>query len=174
MQWFWAIALNFSLIQTFVTLTSPNVDNPITKPPVAVGFSPNPLFLVITSAIAIAVIALTIYIIVKIPSTIVKTSKKIVHSAAENITPIALRIQHKKDTKKNHIKLSSSLILIIKILLIIVPVILSFTSQFLDKQMLDYNIAIGVALWMAGFSLILFAIQYSLSRIFSLPKGELV
>jgi len=116
---------------------------------------------------------ITMYIIVKIPSTIVKTTKKALHNTAENVTPLVLRIQHKKDTKKNHINLTPRLVLILKIILIIAPLILSFTSKFVDKQMFDFYIAMLISLWLACASIVFFAFQYILAVILSTKRQDL-
>jgi hypothetical protein len=104
---------------------------------------------------------------------IIKTSKKIVHGVAGNVTPLLLKIQHKKDTKKYHIKLTARLILVIKAMVIVIPIILTFTSQFIEKQSIDFFIAMYVSLWLACFSLIFFVIQYSLANILSVKRQEL-
>ncbi len=116
---------------------------------------------------------LTVYVIVKIPSTIVKTGKKVVNETADNLTPLILKVQHKKDTKKRHQKLTARLILIIKILIIVIPVVLSLLSQFQDKPMVDFNVVVFISIWLAGFSIIAFFIQYLLAKIFAIKRQDL-
>jgi len=173
LQWLWATALNFSLIMAFVSFISPNPSNHVVKSTESLSLGSNPLVIIISIAVTIIMALITMYIIVKIPSTIVKTTKKALHNTAENVTPLVLRIQHKKDTKKNHISLTPRLVLIFKIILITAPLILSFMSKFVDKQMFDFYIAMFISLWLACASIAFFAFQYILAVILSTKRQDL-
>lgn len=174
LQWLWMIMLYFSLIKALMLLISPSADSPVVKPsPATVDLSSNTPLMIVAAIIVIIMVVLTIYIIVKMPSIIAKTGKKIVHTTANSATPIVLHIQHKKDTTRNHKKLTLRLILAIKIILITVPIILAFTSQFIEKQMIDFSIAIYVSLFLACSSIISFAIQYFLARLLSVSRQDL-
>lgn len=174
MQWLWAIALNFILIKALASLISPTPNRPIiNKAPVVANSSPDIFVIVFGIIITVTIVLLTIYILIKIPSTIVKTSKNVVHKTAENITPIVLQVQHKKDSKRNRIKLSFRIILFIKAMLVVIPLIFSFTSQFTEKQMIDFHISIQLGLWLAGFSVIFFAFQYILANLLLVKKQDL-
>jgi len=129
--------------------------------------------MIILVVVTIIMVALTIYILIKIPSTIVRTSKNIVHKTAEDATPLILRIQHKKDNKSNHLKLTPRLVLFMKIIILIAPVVLSFTSQFIDKQVIDFYIAMYASLWLACVSVIFFVFQYILASLFAIKRQDL-
>lgn len=174
-QWLWAIALNFSFIESIALFVSPVADSPVIEAPKAtIDISSNMPLMIMAIFFVVIMAALTIFVLVKMPSTIVKTGKKVVHGASEGITPIVLKLQHKKDNKKNHKKLSSRLVLIIKIILIIIPVGLSIMSGFSDAQLLDSYISIIICLWLAGFSLVFFVIQYLLARFFALSRQDIL
>jgi len=173
LQWLWTAALNFSLIMAFVTLISPSPSNHVVKSTESLSSGSNPLVIIISIAVTITMALITMYIIIKIPSTIVKTTKKALHNTAENVTPLVLRIQHKKDTKKNHISLTPRLVLIFKIILITAPLILSFTSKFVDKQIFDFYIAMFISLWLACASIAFFAFQYFLTVTLSIKRQDL-
>lgn len=172
-QWLWVMLLYFSLIKAFALFITPSSDSNVIKSTELINSNSNTLPIIIVAVITIIMVAFTIYIIVKIPSTIIKTSKKIVHEVAEKVTPAILRLQNRKDTKKNHIKLSSGLILILKIVLITVPIILSFMSQFIEKQMIDFYIVMYISLWLGVFSLIFFVSQYFIARLLLITKQNL-
>jgi len=176
-QWFWVILLYFSYFRAIMTLMAPIADTDTTKiietlPTVTQSI--NPLAFVVGSIIVITVIAVTIFVIIKMPSTIAKTGQKLVHKSSESILPIALRIQKKKETKKNKIKLNFSLILIIKILIIIIPIILTFTSQFIKDQTFDFDIAMYVSVFLLCLSSIFFCIQYVFARLFAIDKQNIL
>jgi hypothetical protein len=145
----------------------------VAKPSTVVDLGSNTPFMIIAAAITIIMVVFTIYVIVKMPSTIVKTGKKVVHETADNVTPLVLRIQHKKDTKKNYIKLTPQIILVIKIILIIAPVMLIFTSQSIENQMIDYSIAMFVSFLLTCFTVMFFIFQYFLARLFAIKRQDL-
>lgn len=173
LQWLWTIVLYFSLIEAFALFISPNSNNHIIKYPIIVDSGSNTLQIIIVAAITIIMGVITVYILIKMPSVIAKTGKKIVHRTAENATPIVLRIQHKKDTKKGHRKLTLRLILIMKTLLILAPVMLSLASQFIEKQMITFSIAMYVSLGLACFSVIFFVFQYFVAAALSVKSSDL-
>jgi len=178
MQWLWAVALNFSLVKSLALFVSPNTTNPVVEPTVVAVSSgnsgPNVLLIFVGIIFVVIMVALTIFILIKMPSTIVKVGKKVVHGAAENVTPLILRAQHKKDNKQNRKKLSARLVMVLKIILVIIPLILSYTSKFTESQMFDFNIAMIVAAWLAGSSIIFFVAQYLLTKIFEIKKQDII
>lgn len=168
-QWLWILLLYFSYIRRIISSVTPIANvKPVEVVPVIVQ-PVNPLMFVIGSIILITMIVITIFVIIKMPSTIAKTGQKIVHKSTESIIPIILNIQNKK-TKRNKIKLTFGLTLIIKILLIIIPVILTYTSQFIKDSTFDFYIAMYVSIFLFCISLIFFGIQYLLARLFSVNK----
>lgn len=173
-QWLWVVILYSNLLMSFVSIIAPNQDNEVVKTTSAVAnASPSVAVMFMGVVVTIAMIIFTIYILVKIPSTIVKASKKVVHGAAENAVPLVLKIQNKPDTEKRRKKLAPKLILIIKVILIILPVILSFLSKFIDNQTLEFNIAMYVSAGLVIISALFFVFQYSLAGLLSVKKQEL-
>lgn len=175
LQWLWTALLYFSLINAFVLFISPSANKPVPTPPASAPLIPqsSPLFIILAILITTSMIALTIYVIYKTPSTLAKTSKKIVHNTAESAAPIVLHIQHKKDTKKVHLKLTTTIIILIKMLLLFTPVALAIASNLLEKHMISYDIAIIASLWLAGLGTAAFGLQYTLASILSVTKQEL-
>jgi len=178
MQWLWAVALNFSLVKSLTLFVSPGANDQVVKPAVTavamVDSGSNVLLIFFGIIFVIIMVALTIFILIKMPSTIVNAGKKAVHGAAENVTPLVLRAQHKKDNKQNHKKLSARLVIILKIALVIIPLILSYTSKFTDSQMFDFDIAMIVAIWLTGSSIIFFVAQYLLAKLFEVKKQDIL
>jgi len=174
LQWLWAVLLYASLIKMLALFFTPVADNSIVAP-VSAPTSSNPnIFLIIFSAIVvITMILLTIYIFIKIPMTIIKSSKKVVHEAADNVAPILLKVQHKKDTKKNKIKLAPLLVVFLKVILITTPIVLSFMSQFIQEQTIEFYVAMYASIWLAGFSFAFFIFQYSIGGLFSIKRQDL-
>jgi hypothetical protein len=173
-QWFWLILLYSSLITGLATSMSHETKKHVVEPTAVVDLGSSIPMIIITAVITFLMVALTIYILIKIPSTLVKASKKVVHGASENAAPMIMQVQNKKDTKKFHIKLTSNLIIATKIVFIIIPVILSFTSRFLEKQPFDFYLAMFVGIWLASLSLAFFVLQYVLAKILSVKRQDLI
>jgi len=174
LQWLWAVLLYFSLINAlFLFVKSNDAVEVVDKAQVIASPSSDISVLIFSAIIIVVMLVLTIYVIIRIPSTIVKTSKKVVNETAEGLTPLLLKVQHKKDTKKRHLKLSSRLIFVIKGILIIAPLILSLLSRLLSQQMVDYSVAVVISLWLAGFSIVFFCLQYLLAKLFAIRMRDL-
>lgn len=128
----------------------------------------------IIAAIVVAImVAITIYAFVKIPIGIVKTGNKIVHRTAETMTPVVIKAQHKKDTKKFHARITTKLTLAIKSLLIVIPVALTAASGLLEKQSMDYSIVMTVGWVLACLGVAFFVIQYALADLFRVKTSDL-
>lgn len=173
LQWFWVVMLYFSLIQSLTSIIIPTTTKHVQQSSGYTLALPNSSEMIILAIVVAIMVVVTIYIFIKIPMGIVQTSNKIVHKTAESITPIVIKAQHKKDTKKFHLKITSKLILAIKLLFIIIAVILTAMSGLLERQAVDYSIAIIIGCTLACFSILFFAIQYLLSTLFGVKLSEL-
>lgn len=171
---FWTIILYSNLIGGVAEFLSTDTKSHVVQTTSVVGNSGESIIQTIAGiVILIATVAFTIYILIKIPSAMAKASKKVVHEAADGAMPIVLRMNHKQDTKKNRLTLTSRLVVIMKIVLITASVILAFGSQFLEKQFIDFDIAILVSLWLACLCTILFGLQYLMARLLFVKNQDL-
>lgn len=165
LQWLWAVLLYFSVVQSASKFVVPTAPKHIEQPAAASFALPGWLTIVIVAIIVIVMVAVTVYAFVKLPMNIVKKSNEAVHKTAETMTPLVLKAQHKKDTQKAHFKMTARLIFVIKSLLIFIPLAASAASGLLQKQAVDYSIALAVGCGLAGISALLFAAQYILGRL---------
>jgi hypothetical protein len=172
LQWFWAIMLYFSVVQSVTLLVSSNASKPIEQPHGSFAL-PGSLEIIILAIITTIMVILTIYALIKMPMGIVKTSNKIVHNTAETMAPIVIKAQHKKDTKKIHAKITARLTLVIKSLLVIVPILLTAASGLLEKQSLDYSISLIIGCSLACLVIIFFTIQYTLASLLHVKMSDL-
>ena len=175
MQWLWFVLLYFSLIDRASSFfISQNSNQPIINIQSTTNNSPDIFAVIFMGIIIVLMIVLTVYCLIKIPLTIVKSGSKVVNETAENLAPIILNVQKKKDTKTRRFKLSVKLAIIAKSSLITLPLILSLSSKLLDKQMVPYEIAFYASLWLFGLSLISFVVQYLFAKIFYVSYKELL
>jgi hypothetical protein len=173
LQWFWAIILYLSVIQTITLFISPSSGKQIEQ---SSGFTftlPGPLGMVILAVVVTLMVIITIYALISIPRNIVKTSNNLVHKTAETIAPLVIKARHKKDTKRFRITITSRLTLVIKVLLILIPLMLTTMSILLEEQPIDYSIAKIVGYGLAGFSVAAFAIQYLLAGLLRVKMSDL-
>lgn len=160
LQWFWVIMLYFSVIQSVTLFVTPTADKQIEQTPDFTFTLLGPLDAVIVAIVTGIMIVITIYVLIKIPISIVKNSNKVVRKTTETMAPIVIKSQHKKDTKKNRAMITPKLALIMKLLLVIIPIALTTTSGLLEKPSIDYSIAMIVGCGLACLSVMFFAIQY--------------
>lgn len=176
LQWVVVIMAYFAVIARFLYSFIDSKDPQVIEEPVSVvttsaGVSTPTL--IAGSIITAIVILISIYVFFKIPSTIVKTSHKVTQKAAEHTTPIVLKIRHQKDTKKNRNFMTPLITVIIKAVIVIVPLALSYASKLLDEQALDYHITMYLSVWLAGFGVICFGLQYILAKLLTVNVLDL-
>ena len=173
LQWFWAIMLFFSIFQS-VSIFLGADDTPSFSEPVAqVAQPPSALQLIILAVIVALMVGITIYALVKIPMGIVKTGNRVVHQTAKTMTPVVAKVQHRPVTKKARRKITVRLIVAIKLLLVALPLAATALSGLLDKQSIDYAIAMILGGGLAGFAVLSFGLQYALAGIFRVKLSEL-
>jgi len=155
------------------SFVSPSNDKQVEQSSSFTFTQPGPLEVMILGAIVIIMVALTIYTLISIPKSIIKTGNKIVYRTAETITPLVIETQHKQDTKRLRITITSRLAFAIKVLLILMPLILAAASRLLEKQPIDYSIVLIIGCGLACFSIAAFVSQYFLAKLFHVKLSDL-
>jgi hypothetical protein len=173
MQWFWAVMLYLTVIQSITLLISPSNTNHVEQSSSFTLTQSGPLRIVILAVVVSVMVVITIYALISLPKSIVKTGNKIVHKTAETITPLVIETQHKQDTKRRRVIITSKLMLIIKLLLILVPLLLAVASRLLEKQSIDYSIVLIIGCGLACCSAASFAIQYFLAKLLHVKISDL-
>ncbi len=174
-QWLWAILLYFSLIEGFAESITPKHQAPKVQPvtqPISTG-SPDAIQVLIILVITIIMAIITVYIIIKMPSIISRTSKKIVHNTADNIAPVVMQIQKKPIEKRSRLKMSSNIVIFIKVMLVFIPILLAIFSKLLDTQIMEFYIVMIITFWLASFAILFFMIQYLMAWAFKLKHHKL-
>lgn len=175
LQWLLVVLAYFYWIQTLPFFPqqgsepTPSTPPPIT-PPQEDGFGAP---IILGAVITVAMIVLSIYAFIKLPSMVVKSSKKIVHSTAEWTAPAALHAQHKKDTKKNRKKITPKIVIILKIIVTAIAFGLICCSQFLPEQKLAFNVIFTSGAWLAGLTVAFFGLQYLVAKLLRIEANQL-
>lgn len=160
LEWLWVIVLYFSANQVMLGDFFPEPVYQISNTPVSEGISTNPFAMVMLGIVAIIMIAVTVYVMVKMPISMLKTSKKVVHKVANDATPILLKASRKKDTKKLRLKITSELIIVIKSAACLLPIIFLFAFQYVSDQQLDYLIVMIIGYGLVLLGVVSFWLQY--------------
>jgi len=171
--WFWAVMLYFSLIQSATLFVAPDANEQVEQQSSYVLSPPGPLEVVLLVVIVIVMIAVTIYALVKIPRSIAKAGNKVVHRTTEAVVPVIIRSQRQKDTKKVRGRITTKVIVALKLLLILIPVGLTVGSGLLEKPSIDYTIAMIIGCGLAGIGVFFFAAQYVLAGLLRIKVSEL-
>lgn len=173
LQWFWVVALYFSVVQSVILFVAPAADSPIERSTAPVLEIPSSVSMIILAVTVFVMVIVTAYVLVKMPIGIAKTSNKAVHQAAKTVAPVIIKAQHKKDTKKFRVKVEGEIILLIKLLLVIIPAVLTLGSGLLDQQPVSYSIALIVGGGLACLSIVPFIVQYGLAGVFRIKLKDL-
>jgi len=175
MQWVWSVMLYSGVLISFVEFVRPNINDQkvVQLQNVDAGQAVNPIFIFFLAVLVFIVFVITVYALFKIPSATIKTAKSVVHQTAEYTTPIVLSAYHEKDTPVKHSRVKQILIAVFKLVIVLVPLVAGLLSYLLDHQKIDYYIAELACLWLAGFSILSFLVQYIIARIFSLKLRDL-
>ena len=170
-QWLFSILLFFEPIKDFVIFITPEVqtDNKVV---LDAGSLPEPFLLITGLVITAIVVILCVLVIIKLPHETAKNSTAVVHGVAKNTAPILLKLQHKKNTTKNKLKLTSEIVFYIKMALIIAPVFLAYASRFLSYQNILPEIALIVSLFLAIVSMSMFGISYLLAYLCKITPAD--
>jgi hypothetical protein len=160
--WLWVSMLYLNIIKSATSFVSPqnSQTNVIYAPTVTIL---EPIGMIILAVIVVLMVGVTIYALVMVPKSIVKTSNKIVHKAAEAVAPVVIKAQHKQDTKGLRIKITARAVIGMKLSLILIPLLLTATSNLLEEQSISYQIALIVGCGLALLSAMSFGIQYILA-----------
>lgn len=171
-----ALLAYFEPLKALFELAVPTnkVDQPVIPPPSPSTDQPEPsmLLIIMTVVIVVVMMAVTIYAIIKIPSSIAKVGKKIINQTATASTPLALKISGRKNTAKNRLKITPILKFIFKLIMIILPLVATLFSFMVEHQHIDYSILQIAALFCAGVSFVLFVTQYGMAKLLNLKQAE--
>lgn len=163
-QWLWAlVTVGYPLITSDKwRLLIPKPTEPSPQQPIELGVL-SPVVTGIAIVFTLAVLALTIYVLTKLPTTIGKTGHRVTQSTA---TVIAPAVNHKKLSKKQRATLTFTLTWWVKLVLIIVP----FAALRLASPQtgLEPLVVLTIGGFCAAMSMLWIGIQYLCYKILRL------
>lgn len=170
LQWLFIALLYF---QAFYGILPPIAQAPPPPPPeepvvVVTSEGPSPLIIGFGIVVTIVMIGLSIYAFIKMPKELVKAGHKTTQAVAHKATPVILKAQGRKDTVRNRRRVTPRIVIVAKLLLIALPIIAAWASQFIPEPALDIALAMVIAFWLASWSVALFGLQYLLVVLFKI------
>ncbi len=172
-QWLWVLLLYSSLITGLAKTINTETVTQTSQSTTNVDLAASVPMIIITAVITFTMVVFTLYVLIKIPSTLIKSSKKVVQVAAESAASLILQAQNKKVSKRSRLKLTPFLFIIMKFILIFIPVILAFTSQLTEKPIFNLFISMYIGVLLACFSVLFFVFQYLASELMSVKKQDI-
>lgn len=170
LQWFWSIAtigLSFFMSDYVQQLIIPEAPQNHPQQSQSLGFElPGAVEIIIIALSVGLAIAIVIYALVAVPRTIGYGGQSIVKKSTSFALPHISH--HKKLSKKQQTRLSERITWSIKSLLVVVPAILLAVppAPAIDMPRL---VVVVAGLFFAGVSLLLFAVQFALARLWKIP-----
>lgn len=176
--WLWAVALLLTgtdLLDNLSTYQEGNRSSPAPTISLPEFSLPEPITMASLGLVTILMLAVSIYVLVKTPSSIVKQSSRITNKAATKLTPLTTRQHQPIPTKKRRI-LTARLSLYLKLALALIPllVVLGLALLAADDIMLAPHLALLIASSISCLAIGLFGLQYLLAGILKLPLDKLL
>lgn len=159
LQWLWVgvVALPPLLKSGLLdSLTKPKqVDHPILLTP---SFETSPLTVAIIGFITLIMLAVTIYILLRLPGAVAKTGETIVQTTTENVLPVLTH--HQKLPAKKKRLLTRRVAFYIRLCALVLPFVI--TMLLPPIKSLPPDVVIFIASWLALFSMVFFGGSYLL------------
>ena len=176
LQWLLLCVVYQTALIGFITSTTPAAPAP---PPISapivdtVPTEPNILATVFGAIFIVGIVMLSIYVLFKAPIAAARTSKKAVQGAARAVAPLVIHAQHKPDTLYQRKRIMTTLIIVFKSIVIIVPLIFLVMSGAWSDGVLDPAIASMFGMWLAGGGVVCFVGQYVLAKMFAVKRQDI-
>jgi hypothetical protein len=157
LQWLWVLAIGLPPAINSGVFDTLKPQTRIFEESTPVNSSESsPVILLFAGIATLIFLLLTVYILVKLPKTITKTGEKFVQQTTKVVLPLVSH--HQEISSKKHRKLSLRITKMIQVILVLLPVLISFflpTSDLITQQVI-----VTLTVWLAGSSLIAFIINW--------------
>ncbi len=169
LQWLWAILPYLPGFISLATKIQPVTERPSVVMQASSSQPPSLFMVVLASIIVVGILAMTAYVLVKLPATIGKAGEKFTKSASQHLVPVVSH--HATLTPRKRLRLATRIVMMIKMALCVLPVIVASLS-FSMALTVPFNVTLIVAAFLAIVSFILLAAQVSLAKILHVALKE--
>lgn len=176
LQWLFLLIFSLPILQSLTPEPTEPVEQKIVViVPQDTIQQPSVLAYIFIGFVVVAMIGLSLYVLLRIPLSIVKSSHRIVEESSEAVTPLVAKITHAQAPKKAERKIKQYVSLSIKCILAILPLLLLYILEpRLDFHGLSSGIIYIVAGVLAAISFVLFGTQYAIARFGSVRMDRLL
>lgn len=162
LQWLWAILPYLPGFISLATKIQPVTEQPSVVMQASSSQPPSLFMVVLASIIVVGILAVTAYVLIKLPVAIGKTGEKFTKGASQYLVPVVSH--HATLTPKKRLRLATRIVMIIKVTLCVLPVIVTAFS-FSMALTVPFDVTLIVAAFLAIVSFTLLAAQVGLARI---------
>lgn len=166
LQWLWATLPYLPGFISLATKLQPVAPHPHVLTQTTNTPSPSLFMILLAGAIVVGMLAVTAYVLVKLPMTIGRTGEKITKNASSYLVPVVSR--HAKLTPKKRLQLASRMVIMMKLALCILPMIVVGLS-FNMTLSISYDITIIVSAFLTAITLLLLGAQLLLAKVLQVP-----
>jgi hypothetical protein len=166
LEWLWAVALYMPFLQSISQQLIPANTTPVTP---VIATPPNPGLMALGIFITIIMVGVTLYVLLRIPLAVIRTSKDATHNLATRVAPVVIKHQHTKDTSKRRRIITERLIVVGKLLIVTLPLVFVGLARFVDTP-LDITLSTFICASLGLVALCCFLIQFGLARLFHIPR----
>ena len=177
-QWLAVFALYFAWIYAyFIEPMQPRAQAPSPQPaaPVATDSSePSLLLMIGLGVLVLVMVSVTIYAFIKLPQMVSRAGSKTAAAVVNQASPLIMKARHLPPTKKNQYKVGVRLLIAIKVLIIVLPLGLAWTTGVIgDMQVVTVPIALLVSAILAAPTALFFGLQYLIAAACKVPLKNL-
>lgn len=179
-QWLFAFILYFGWINVyFLQAMMPNAPEQPAVPDVApvqpAGDEALPLIAIIGIALFVAImLGVTIYALIKIPKMIAGAGNKVATVVAQQATPLIIKARQLPQTQKTQLKVRGIMLVYSKVVMVLLPIVFAWSSQFITEQLLPVDTALLVSFIIAIPAVLFFGLQYLFGMIAKIKLKDLI
>lgn len=166
MQWLWiGVVFLPGLLEndSFRSVFAPRIAKEQPDAAAIEGAISSPLLIAVSVVITLVMIAVTIYVLYKLPSTIAKTGSKITKEASSVVIPVMTH--HKKISPAKKQRLTFSVTFAIKFFAALIPLPFLFLQPGGDYA-LDQELIQIIGVFFTASALAWFGVQFALAKLF--------
>ena len=158
LQWLWVMILILPALLESGLITSllPKVTEHHASQHIATG-PPSPVLILVGGIVTILMLALSVFVLLKFPSTVAKTGTAITHKSADAIVPVVTH--HKVLPAKKRRLITGRVLFYIKLLLVLVPLAACFAVP-IDAHF-SRTLVVFIGSFLATIALSLFGLEHA-------------
>ena len=173
-QWLLVLAVYLGLSSHYNWLDGVTIPSevPSVAPPVAQPSSFGVFDAVIVVVVVAIMVIVTLYALRQLPGSIVRTGRAVTKVPAEALAPLLLERSNKAHTKRQRLRLTARIVLLLKVFLVALPVAALLPVMLFEYQPLEPVVMWSTALCLAAIAAFSFVVEWGATRVFRLKTEK--